>query len=182
MLQVRLADVPGLQGFEDALLSFHYCPECIPWGLLEDGTREPGYDVSVFRNVDQTEYDGMGIVSELNADPCTVSFRDFKEVPGIQDRWRLFPSTSGPGGASIFDEDVYPESYGFEGSQLGGWPSWDQTPCWPESEDGEVHFVGQLDFCIPAEGAIWMGGGHAMLFLTVSSHGSVRAEYIAQTT
>ena len=200
MAQIRLSDVPGLPPADDVLLSFHYCQECtyggnMPFGLADLQEPYQGYDLTLSNVLDTQEADGLGVVAEDMLRPHVVSFSERAETPSLEDMWDI-PELSAalPKGRGNDDEleCIFSDAYGFvesnypgfihiPTSKLGGWPSWCQSPEWPEFEGRRDVFVAQLDWVL-GENASWGGGGYAYLFVTPDAVVPRTAHFLIQTT
>lgn len=186
MLQVRLDDVPGLSETSSALASFHYCQQCsyegkMSWGW-DAGGGDSGYDVRVFRRTDGVDVDGLGVTGELVLPAHSVILRPVLEVPALEDlpfAWEELPKDY-PAGKDDFDEDIYPGLKHISRSKVGGWPTWVQTPRWPDQDPQGWRFLAQLDWAL-GERAPWAAGGYAYLFLPADGD-LAQGELVLQTT
>jgi len=204
LLQMRLADIPALAAEDHALLTFHYCQECMYAGHGAAPTHicgawqwdEEGYDLRVFARCAAQPVDGVGILAEDVLSPHVVSFIDRMETPSMKDIYQI------PEVASLLPEDWYFEEDVFEciasdagidvqayphfmhvpNSKLGGWPSWCQYEEWPEDDAGHrLIFAGQIDWVL-GERSRWGGGGYAYLFLNTPEASRRLARLVIQTT
>jgi uncharacterized protein YwqG len=200
MAQIKLSDVPGILPVDEALLSFHYCQECTYEGNMSFGLADPdhaceGYDLTLFDDPDAVQPDRLGIVAEDVLGPNMVRFSDRDETPNLEDIWNieaislLLPHRTTDeheldcifSDAYPFNEADYPDFIHIPTSKVGGWPSWAQSPEWPEHEGRRDVFVAQLDYTLSIL-ASWGGGGYAYLFLTPEGVVPRRAEFLIQTT
>ena len=141
VLQVRVDEIPGWNQ-PPTLLSFHYCDECKLNGNMSFGWDEKGhqlrYNVRLF-STPSGKIDDQGIRIQSSAEPRTVTLLDEFESLSLQHIWEAFPETSEPGRLSGFNENHCYES------KLGGWPSWAQSPSYPEDEAGnDMELICQL--------------------------------------
>jgi len=189
MGQFLLSDVPGFESHVDSLVSFHYCQECsyegnMSWGW-EDGENMSGYDISILTSVSSKKADNLGAVAKVVIEPHSVALREAMEVPGVCDMLDICPDVPEeyPQDEDDFDENVYPGLVHVSKRKLGGWPSWVQDACPPETTDNEqLHFLGQLDWWL-CEDATWASGGYAYLFIISSKDCNIlRVERALQTT
>jgi len=177
--QIRLDEVPGFDQ-PPMLLSFHYCEICTYEGKMPFGWEDAGhqlrYRLSLFRDLERTSVDGLGIVGESRIAAQKAEYAPGRETLGIEDIWERFPETRGPGGIPASAEFVHEER-----TKIGGWPSWVQQPVRPQDEMGnQMDFVGQLDLYACPDSA-WCTG-YAYLFASPPAEDEQEAELIIQTT
>jgi uncharacterized protein YwqG len=183
--QIFLPDVPSLEKYQDALLSFHYCNLCSQEGNMAWGWSDrahAGYNITLFKAVSRKEPDNIGIVQEPLAVSYNTNLRDIAEVPSsyedvgltFKDVPKEFPQAK-----NDFDENVYPNLIHISRSKLGGWPTWVQSPEWPNSK-GNIIFVCQLDWWV-FDKAPWASGGYSYLFLN-EDNGKLSGELCIQVT
>lgn len=183
VLQIALSDVPSLD--QSGLLSFHYCQECAADGNMSFGYGDTntGYHLRVFGFTELTATDDVGIVAESIVPDHSVVFRNVTEVPTCEDAgiaWEATPEDY-PVGESDLDANIYPGLVHVSRSKIAGWPSWVQSPEWPDNDRGTWAFLAQLDWEIGGS-APWAGGGYAYLFLRDATSAAPVAELVLQTT
>lgn len=184
LAQVLLGDVPQFST-DPALLSFHYCEECARNGRMSWGRGDGGQDVRLFPAVSESQPDGRGVVADSSLPPHRVTLSAVEEIPGFEDiseeqRDRI--PTSALTAKDDFDEHVYRGLVHVRRCKVGGWPSWQQSPEWPECpKSGRMTFVAQIDWDLGRD-MPWAGGGYAYLFACPASCRATRAELVIQTT
>jgi hypothetical protein len=182
MAQVRLADVPFLRDSE-ALLSFHYCEACtregrMPWGKSAPGE---GYSLDLFEVLGETS-DALGTVTSSPIPASRVTLSEVAEVPDVEDFWRLEIDPPPVVATSDFDENLYAGLIHVSRSKLGGWPSWQQSPEWPDCSEGrQMLLVLQLDWDVGQQ-CSWASGGYAYVFTCPEGCQRREAELVVQTT
>jgi uncharacterized protein YwqG len=184
--QVRLADLPSAGG-DTGLLSFHYCQQCSEDGRMSFGRSDRenrGYAVTLFEDI-SAPHDGGARSAESWLPAASVSFSETREIPCIEDLWALsctVPEDFAASATSDFDESIGPGCIHVFRSKVGGWPSWQQTPEYPECGEGRrMMFVAQLD-CELGKSSAWALGGYAYLFACSSACSRREADLIIQTT
>lgn len=186
--QFLLSDAPLSDMPENALLSFHYCEECtelgnMPWGWTD--SKNSGYDLTIFQDVNQKQNDNLGFVVPPLTKSYSVELQEKNEVLGYEesaDNDLLDLPNDYPQGKDDFDENIYPGLKHIHKSKIGGWPSWVQYPEWPTNEKGDKYtFFGQLDW-MAFDGCPWCNGGYAYLFLDRDDDINLKAELLIQTT
>lgn len=183
MAQVLLGNAEQLAP-DSGLLSFHYCEECTANGRMSWGRGDGGYDVRIFSRSAHRQPDGRGEIAHSSMPSRRVTLVPVDEVPGYEDieedlRNRI------PRNASTakddLDENVYKGLVHVKRCKVGGWPSWVQSPSWPECpKSGRMMFVAQLDWHLGRDTS-WAGGGYAYLFACPDSCGTRQAELVIQT-
>jgi Domain of unknown function (DUF1963) len=149
--QVNLADLPSWTD-PPGIISFHYCRECVDVGEPSPGwpsdAVRSGYDVRIHDDV-TVPVDEGDPVARRHLQPYLVSLCAIEDVPSPED---------------LAAEGVSPLPAGrhWSGSKVGGWPSWVQSPSWPNCEHGKsMRFVSQLKGVSGDE--VWRDG-YAYLF------------------
>lgn len=106
--QIRLADVPGWES-DPGLLSFHYCLKCMENGDSSfgwDDAESSGYSVTIWNLAENSEPDGLEVVSEAPITPYTVSFYDYALPVGIEEPDEEWYADADPDDAEATRESV----------------------------------------------------------------------------